>query len=63
MVDEFGVKHVGEEHKEYLVDALEEFIEISKDEMGKKYCRLTMDWDYEGRNMHLSMTGYVQKAL
>jgi len=63
VVDDFGVKYVGEENKQHLVAALEEFYSISKDEQGKKYVGLTLDWNYEGRQVHLSMPGYVEKAL
>jgi hypothetical protein len=30
---------------------------------GKRYIRITLDWDYNKRHVHLSMPNYVQKAL
>lgn len=30
---------------------------------GTKYCGLTLDWDYKNREVHISMPGYVKKAL
>jgi hypothetical protein len=30
---------------------------------GKKYIGLTIDWDYENGKVHVSMPGYVSKAL
>ena len=30
---------------------------------GERYCGLTIKWDYHGRKVHLSMPGYLQKAL
>ena len=63
VVDYFGVKYVGKEHAKHLVDTLEENYEISEDWEGKKYCGLTLEWDYEARKVHVSMPGYVQDAL
>ena len=30
---------------------------------GDRYCRLTLKWDYKGQMVHLSMPGYLPKAL
>ena len=30
---------------------------------GKKYIGITLDWDYKQRQVHLSMPGYVKRAL
>ncbi|KAL7523648.1 hypothetical protein ACHAXR_000266, partial [Thalassiosira sp. AJA248-18] len=49
VVDDFGVKYVGKEHAEHLLAAIEEHYEL--------------DWDYEKREVHLSMPGYVHEAL
>ena len=62
-VDDFGVKYVGEEHAAHLKAALEEDYEVSTDWEGTKYCGLTLDWDYVNREVHVSMPGYVDKAL
>ena len=62
-MDDFGVKYVGKEHADHLIMALKKNYEISIDEEGTKYCGLTLDWDYETRQVHLSMPGYVEKAL
>ena len=48
LVDDFGDKHVGDKYREHILDSLEEFYEILKDEKGTKYCGLTMDRDYDG---------------
>jgi len=47
--------------QKHLIQALEEFYTISKDEMGTKYVGL--DWDNGGRQVNLSMPGYIEKAL
>jgi len=62
VVDDFGVKYVGEEHALHLVNALKEHYDNTDDWKGNKYIVLTLDWDYERREVHLSMPGYVAKA-
>ena len=63
MVDDFGVKYVGKEHADHLLQLLKEKYEISEDWGGKKYIGLTFDWDYSKRQFHVSMPGYVNMAL
>ena len=63
VVDDFGVKYVGEENAKHLVNALVEHYEISQDWDGKKYFGLTLEWEHEARKVHVSMPGYVQDAL
>ena len=63
VVDDFGVKYVGEENLSHLVNILKEHYEISMDREGSRYLGITMDWDYDKREVHLSMPGYVRKAL
>ena len=63
VVDDFGVKYVGEDNAKHLIKVLEEHYDLSKDWHGKKYYGLSLDWDYKKREVHLSMPGYVEKAL
>ena len=63
LVDDFGVKYVGKEHANHLVRVLKEKYEISEDWGGKKYIGLTFDCDYRKRQVHVSMTGYVNMAM
>ena len=63
MVDDFGVKYVGEEHTRHLISVLKEHYEISEDWEGKKYVELTFDWDYDKKRVHVSMPGYVDHNL
>ena len=63
MVDDFGVKCVGEAHANHLIQALKKDCDISEDWKGLKYCGLSLDLDYDKREVHLSMPGYVEKAL
>ena len=36
---------------------------VQKDWEGKKYCGITMDFNYAKRQVHLSMPGYCNEAL
>ena len=57
VVDYFGVKYVGEKH------ALEENYTVTTEWDGIRYIGIKLDWDYTRRQVHLSMPGYVGKAL
>ena len=63
VVDDFGVKYVGDEHAEHLLTVLREFYVVDKNDKGDKYCGITLDWDYKQRKVHLSMLGYSSEAL
>lgn len=62
-VDDFGVKYVGEEHFQHLRTSLNKHYETSIDTAGTRYLGLTLDWDYENKEGHLSMLDYVHDAL
>ena len=62
VVDDFGVKYVGEEHARHLMSTLKEHYDIEDDWKGNKYIGLTLDWDYDRREVHVSMPGYIGKA-
>ncbi len=63
VVDDFGIKYVGEENLQHLTSILHEHHEISIDRTGTSYIGIHFDWDYARREVHLSMPGYVTKAL
>ena len=62
-MDDFGVLYVGDEHAQHLMGILKEHCEISVDWKGEKYISLTIDWDYVQKKVHISMPGYIAKAL
>jgi len=62
VVDDFGVKYVGKEHAEHLVSAIKNDYEATVEWEGTKYLGLTIDWDYEKREVHVSMPNYVKEA-
>ena len=57
VVDDFGVKYVGEEHAQHLLQVVQKYYKCSFDTDGERYCGLTIKWDYEGKKVHLSMPG------
>ena len=72
VVDDFGVKYTNNDADvEHLITALQmvnpetgkPMFEISVDMTGSRFIGLTIDWDYEKREVHLFMPGYVAKAL
>ena len=64
VVDEFGVKYVGREHADHLIQCLRNhYKEIDIDWTGKRFCGIHLHWDYLNRTCNLSMPGYVDHAL
>jgi hypothetical protein len=63
IVNNFGVKYVGEEHAQHLLETVQKYYKCSCDWAGERYCGLTIKCDYPGRKVHLSMPGYIPKAL
>ena len=45
------------------MSVLKEHYTVTEDLEGSKYIGITLDWDYEGRKVHLSLPGYNAKAL
>ena len=56
-VDDFGVKCVGKQHTEHLIEVLKEHYKILSNWKGKKYLGLDIDWDYDNRTVQMSMLG------
>ena len=62
-VDDSGVKYVGEEHALHLKQTLENDYSVTTEWEGRRYIGITLNWDCKRRQVHLSMPGYVKKAL
>ncbi len=62
-MDDFGVKYVGKEHVNHLIECLQEKYELTKDWMGDLYCGIKLIWDYTARTLNISMPGYIKKLL
>ena len=64
MVDNFGVKYVGKEHADHLINCLkEETYKLMEDWNGDLYCGILLRWDYKARQLDISMPGYIKKQL
>jgi hypothetical protein len=63
VVDDFGIKYINETNVNHLIQALKQDYEIEEDWEGTRYLDITLDWDYKKREVHLSMPGYVERAL
>jgi hypothetical protein len=63
VVDDFGVKYVGKEHINHLIEYLQENYELTKDWTGNLYCRIKQLWDYTTRTLDISIPGYIKKLL
>ena len=63
VVDDFGVKYVGEEHARHLYAALREHYEVTCDWEGALFVGIKLNWDYQNRSVTMSMPGYIEKAL
>ena len=63
VVDDFGVKYVGQEHANHLKKVLEQHYKVTADWNGGRYIGIHLRWDYQKREVHLHMPGYVKNAL
>ena len=63
VVDDFGVKFVGDQHANHLKNTLEKYYDVTVDWSGSKYIGITLDWDYQNRILETSVPGFVKKAL
>ena len=63
MVDDFGVKHVGKDTADYIIQVLKKLYTISIDWTGSLYCGLTINWDYNKRICDISIPTYIREAL
>ena len=63
VVDDLGVKYVGREHAEHLMNAIEENYTVTKDWAGSLYCGISLKWNYAARHVDISMPKYVAKQL
>jgi hypothetical protein len=63
VVDDFGIKYIGKENADHLLNALKEHYEVTEEWAGKLYCGISLDWNYDNRTVDLSMPGYIANAL
>ena len=64
IVDDFGVKYVGKEHADHLINCLKtDTYKLTEDWEGDLYCGISLRWDYAKRRLDISMPGYIKKQL
>jgi hypothetical protein len=64
VVNDFGVKYVGKEHADHLIASIKStYKKLTEDWTGSLYCGITLEWDYVGRTVDISMPGYIKKKL
>ena len=63
MVNDCGIKYVGQENLDHLLMALRKYYKVSVDEEGSLYFGITLEWDYKNLTLGISMPGYVEKKL
>jgi hypothetical protein len=61
-VDDFGVKYVGKEHADHLIQTLQTHYTITQDWSRDTYLGMHLDWHYDENFVDISMPGYVEKA-
>lgn len=62
-VDDFGVKYYTADALNHLFMALISTFTISVDDNGKKYCGLTLSWNYEQGFVDGSMSQFINSTL
>jgi hypothetical protein len=63
VVDDFGVKYINKTDVNHLISVLSKDYKIDTEWDETRYLGLALDWDYKLRQVHLSMPGYIEKAL
>ena len=62
-VDDFGIKHIGQEHALHLIDTLKKDYGVEIDWKGSLHFRISLDWHYDKGCLDTSMPNYVAKQL
>jgi hypothetical protein len=62
-VDGFGVKYINKTDVNHLTQSSKQDYKIEEDWEGTRYIGITLNWDYKKQEVHLSMPGYVERAL
>ena len=62
-VDDFGIKYTRKRDVNHLLNVLQKNYQVTVDWKGERYCGINLEWDYEKRQVHLSIPGYIKKTL
>jgi hypothetical protein len=64
VVDDFGIKYIGDEHAKHLISTLEKYYTVETDWTGGLYCGIQLTWNYsEPRHVDIAMPKYVATKL
>ena len=63
VVDDFGIKYIGKQHANHLLEILQKYYQMETDWDGALYCGITLKWDYDKRHVDIAMPNYVNKNL
>ena len=58
VVDDFDVKYERSKGARHLMNVLKQLYNVTEDWAGNRYIRITLNWDYNKRQVHLSMPDY-----
>ena len=61
VVEDFGIKYIGKNNVDHLLNALKQNYEKNEDWEGKIYCGISLEWNYDERYVDTSMPQYVKK--
>ena len=62
-MDDFEIKYTNKDDIDHLFKAIKEKYPLKIDWIGAKYVIIDLDWDYDKKEVKLSMKGYVKRAL
>lgn len=63
VVDDFGIKFTTKEDLEHFITCMEEVYELKVDRTGSQYLGMTIVFSPDRNDVHLSMPGYIAKAM
>jgi hypothetical protein len=63
VVNNVGVKYVGKDNVDHLLNSLKENYEVTGDWEGKLYCGISLKLDYSNGTVDLSMPYYIESTL
>ncbi len=63
IVDNFGVKFVNKFDVNHLIASIKKTYTLTEDWTGGLYCGITLEWDYVGHTVDISMPGYIKMKL
>jgi len=63
VVDNFGIKYVGNELADHLIKCLKEKYKLTEDWTGDLYCGITLKWNYDARTLHFHAGLHQETAV